>query len=96
MIQDCRAERVSAGKPARSLLRALVHQVRRALADPSPSRSKTPGTWACSVAADEVYGRCPALRGAIEHTSYRYVLEVGSDFRVSHHPGDTCRADALQ
>jgi len=47
------------------------------------------------VAADEVYGRCPALRGAIEQAGYGYVLEVGSDFRVSHHPGDTSRADAL-
>ena len=26
---------------------------------------------------------------------YGYVLEVGSDFRVSRHPGDTSRADAL-
>jgi SRSO17 transposase len=49
------------------------------------------------VAADEVYGRCPALRGAIEQAGYGYgyVLEVGSDFRVSRHPGDTSRADAL-
>src|SRR6478735_1929979 len=47
------------------------------------------------VAADEVYGRCPALRGAIEQAGYGYVLEVGSDFRVSHHPGDTSRADTL-
>ena len=47
------------------------------------------------VAADEVYGRCPALRGAIEQAGYGYVLEVGCDFRVSRHPGDTSRADAL-
>jgi SRSO17 transposase len=47
------------------------------------------------VAADEVYGRCPALRGAIERAGYGYVLEVGCDFRVSRHPGDTSRADAL-
>jgi integrase len=39
-IEDCRAERVSAGKPARSLLRALVHQVRRALADPESEQIK--------------------------------------------------------
>ena len=47
------------------------------------------------VAADEVYGRCAALRGAIEQAGYGYVLEVGCDFRVSRHPGDTSRADAL-
>ena len=39
-IEDCAAERVSAGKPARSLLRALVHQVRRALADPESEQVK--------------------------------------------------------
>jgi integrase len=46
-IQDCRAERVSAGKPARSLLRALVHQVRRALADPESEQVKD--TWDLGV-----------------------------------------------
>jgi SRSO17 transposase len=47
------------------------------------------------VAGDEVYGRCPALRGAIEQAGYGYVLEVGSDFRVLRTPADTSRADAL-
>ena len=47
------------------------------------------------VAADEVYGHCPALRGAIERAGYGYVLEVGCDFRVFCYPGDTSRADAL-
>ena len=55
------------------------------------------------VAADEVYGRCPALRGAIEQAGYGYVLEVGCDFRSpaipATPPGPThssvrCRAGA--
>ena len=47
------------------------------------------------VAGDEVYGRCPTLRAAIEQAGYGYVLEVGCDFRVCRHPGDTSRVDAL-
>lgn len=47
------------------------------------------------VAGDEVYGRCAALRGAIEQAGYGYVLEVGSDFRVGRSSGETIRVDAL-
>ena len=47
------------------------------------------------VAGDEVYGRCAALRGAIEQAGYGYVLEVGCDFPVSRAPADTHRVDAL-
>lgn len=39
-IEACEADRVSAGKPARSLLRALVREVRRALADPESEQVK--------------------------------------------------------
>jgi SRSO17 transposase len=47
------------------------------------------------VAGDEVYGRCAALRGAIEQAGYGYVLEVGSDFRVGRSSDETIRVDAL-
>jgi SRSO17 transposase len=47
------------------------------------------------VAGDEVYGRCAALRGAIEQAGYGYVLEVGCDFPVLRTPADTHRADGL-
>ncbi|MFN2497144.1 MAG: tyrosine-type recombinase/integrase [Pseudonocardiaceae bacterium] len=46
-IQACEANRVSAGKPARSLLRALVREVGRALADPSCEQVKD--TWDLGV-----------------------------------------------
>ena len=46
-IQACQADRVSAGKPARSLLRALVREVRRALADPESEQVKD--TWDLGV-----------------------------------------------
>ena len=45
------------------------------------------------VAGDEVYGRSANLRAAVERAGYGYVLEVGCDFRVSRHPGDTIRVD---
>ena len=47
------------------------------------------------VAGDEVYGRCAALRGAVEQAGYGYVLEVGCDFPVLRTAADTHRADAL-
>jgi SRSO17 transposase len=47
------------------------------------------------VAGDEIYGRCPALRGAIEQAGYGYVLEVGCDFPVHRIPIDKHRVDAL-
>jgi integrase len=45
-IRDCDAERVP-GKPARSLLRGLVRDVRRALADPSSEQTKD--SWDLAV-----------------------------------------------
>ena len=45
------------------------------------------------VAGDEVYGRSANLRAAVEQAGYGYVLEVGCDFRVHRHPGDTIRVD---
>ncbi len=45
------------------------------------------------VAGDEIYGRSANLRAAVEQAGYGYVLEVGCDFRVRRHPGDTVRVD---
>jgi len=46
-IEVCGADRVSAGKPARTLLRALVREVGRALADPGSEQAKD--TWDLAV-----------------------------------------------
>jgi SRSO17 transposase len=44
------------------------------------------------VAGDEVYGRSPDLRTAIEEAGYGYVLEVGCDHRVEGKRADEQRA----
>jgi SRSO17 transposase len=43
------------------------------------------------VAGDEVYGRSPDLRQAIEAAERGYVLEVGCDFRLEPHRADEHR-----
>jgi SRSO17 transposase len=44
------------------------------------------------VAGDEVYGRSPDLRTAIEHAERGYVLEVGCDQRIEGKRADQLRA----
>ena len=48
------------------------------------------------VAGDEVYGRSPDLRGAVEAAGKGYVLEVGCDHRCGMAVGEHLRVDQLK
>ncbi|MFJ8586861.1 IS701 family transposase [Streptomyces sp. NPDC093595] len=57
-------------------------------------RSLDAGIHAAWVAADEIYGGNPQLRGALEERQVGYVLAVACDHRIATRAG-TVRADAL-
>ena len=61
-IADLPVEAVP-GKPARSLLNAMVRDVRRALTDPRQERPATAGTWPCSATLGGSRSPVSASRG---------------------------------
>ena len=51
------------------------------------------GLRVCWVAADEVYGRCGAFRGACRALSLSYVVIIPCDYRITLASGTVIRAD---